>query len=291
MTPLGLAQRSRTSSTAPFGDRSELAELVELAVDAAEKAGALQLSGFGRPMRLWEKAPRDYVTDFDLRSEELIYRHLSRAVGIGFIGEERRHDGHASGLTWVVDPLDGTANFLRGYPSFAVSIALVEDGEPAIGVVHAPLLRSTYVAVREGGAWLGTERLRVAARRPSAAVCAIGIPRSMEERARFGEALARLLPEIDDIRRVSPISLELAYVASGVLDGCFERELGPWDIAAGALLVREGGGIVSDWRGHPQGWWSSGTVLAAATAELHRTLVDSAAGVEQSNGLPVWAGT
>jgi len=274
--PLGLAQASSAWSARSAADLRELLELLDLAVEAAQKAGALQLSGFGRPMRLWEKAPRAYVTDFDLRSEELIYRHLSRAAGIGFIGEER--DGHdANGLTWVVDPLDGTANFLRGYPSFGVSIALVEDGEPLVGVVHAPFLRCTYAAVREGGAWLGSERLRVAARRPSAAVCAIGIPRSMDERACFGKALARLLPRVDDIRRVSPISLELAYVARGVLDGSLERELGPWDIAAGALLVREAGGIVTDWNGHPSGWWSSGEVLAAATPELQRTLLAAAA--------------
>jgi myo-inositol-1(or 4)-monophosphatase len=275
VTPLRLAERATTWSAPPTGDR-ELLELLELAVGAAQKAGALVLAGFGKPMRLWEKAPRDYVTDFDLRSEELIYRHLSQVSGIGFVGEER-DDAHPSRLTWVVDPLDGTANFLRGYPSFAVSIALVDDGEPLVGVVHAPLLSSTFVAVREGGAWLGADRLRVAARRPSAAMCAIGIPREPDERARFGKALARLLPRVDDIRRVSPISLELAYVARGVLDGSMERELGPWDIAAGALLVREAGGVVSDWSGDPRGWWASGEILAAATPELYRTLLAAAA--------------
>jgi myo-inositol-1(or 4)-monophosphatase len=274
--PLRLAELATTWAAPSTDDRRELLELLDLAVGAAQKAGALHLSGFGRPMRLWEKAPRAYVTDFDLRAEELICRHLSQAPGIGFVGEER--DGHdADGLTWVVDPLDGTANFLRGYPSFAVSIALVEDGEPLVGVVHAPFLRSTHVAVRQGGAWLGDDRLRVAVRRPSAAMCAVGIPRSMDERARFGKALARLLPRVDDIRRVSPISLELAYVARGVLDGSLERELGPWDIAAGALLVREAGGIVTDWSDDPRGWWASGEVLAAATPELHRTLLDAAA--------------
>ena len=115
MRPLGLAQASTAWSAARSpGALGELLELLDLAVGAAQKAGTLQLSGFGKPMRLWEKAPRAYVTDFDLRSEELIYRHLSQADGIGFIGEER--DGHdAEGLTWVVDPLDGTANFLRAH--------------------------------------------------------------------------------------------------------------------------------------------------------------------------------
>jgi myo-inositol-1(or 4)-monophosphatase len=278
MKPLELARQTRSPLADRFGESSEL---LELAVEAADKAGKLQLAGFGRPMKLWEKAPRTYVTDFDVRSEELIYRHLSRVPGVGFIGEERdEREGRRGGVTWVVDPLDGTANFLRGYPSFAVSIALVDGGDPRLSVVHVPLSGATYVAVRGQGAWLGTKRLRVAARRRSAAICATGVPRAFDERARYARTLARLLPEIDDIRRVSPVSLDLAYVAGGALDGCFERELGPWDIAGGALLVREAGGTVTDWDGNPRAWWHNGAVLAAATPELHDTLL-MAAGTAQ----------
>jgi myo-inositol-1(or 4)-monophosphatase len=146
-----------------------------------------------------------------------------------------------------------------------VSIGLVVGTSPVVGVVHAPLLGDTYWATAGGGAFRDGERLSVSDRLPAEAVCATGFPfRSKRERLpEYFPVFERALTTFEDLRRAGAASLDLAWTAAGVYDGYFEQALGPWDVAAGALLVREAGGVVTDWQGDPDAWLASGDIVAA----------------------------
>jgi myo-inositol-1(or 4)-monophosphatase len=155
-----------------------------------------------------------------------------------------------------------------------VSVGLVLDGEPIVGVVHAPMLGDTYCAARGGGATRNGEPLSVSAREPHQAIPATGFPFRRKDRveaylAVFGAAFS----VVEDMRRVGAASLDLAWTAAGVFDGFFELALGPWDVAAGALLVREAGGVVTDWVGDPAAWLVTGNILAAPPA-VHARLLE-----------------
>jgi myo-inositol-1(or 4)-monophosphatase len=223
------------------------------------------------------KAPGDYVSDVDLRSEETIREALERdAPGIVFYGEEG--GGIRADLGWVVDPLDGTANFLHGFPVVGVSVALVEGGRPVAGAVHAPMLGDTYTAVRGGGAFRDGHRLRVSDRPAGSAICATGFPFKIKDRLdEYRRVFEGAFLALEDLRRAGAASLDLAWTAAGVFDGFFEIGLGAWDVAAGALLLTEAGGIVTDWAGDDRAWLASGDILAAP-APVHRVLLDLARG-------------
>ena len=193
------------------------------------------------------------------------------------VGEEE--GGDRTALGWLVDPLDGTANFLHRFPVVGVSIALVEDGVPIVAVVDAPLLGSTYTARRGGGAWCDDERLEISDRTVDEAIVATGFPfRKKRERLdEYFPVFERALRTFEDLRRAGAAALDLAWCASGVFDGYFEQALGPWDVAAGALLVREAGGVVTDWKGDDAAWLESGDVVAGPAA-VHEQLLDLIAG-------------
>ncbi|MGH9042926.1 MAG: inositol monophosphatase family protein, partial [Acidimicrobiia bacterium] len=181
-------------------------------------------------------------------------------------------------MTWVVDPLDGTANFLHGFPVVGVSVALVDGGRPVAGVVHAPLLGETYTAAAGAGAWRDGRRLAVAGRGVERAICATGFPFKIKHRLpEYRRVFDGMFLAGEDLRRPGAASLDLAWTAAGVFDGFFELGLGPWDVAAGALLIIEAGGIVTDWAGDPEAWFASGDILAGP-APVHRTLLDLAGG-------------
>jgi myo-inositol-1(or 4)-monophosphatase len=249
-------------------------DLLPAAVDAARAGGEIVAAHFAAvPKELRTKAPGDYVSEVDTTSEDAIRAVLvERAPDIAVWGEER--GGARAALGWLVDPLDGTANFVHRFPVVAVSVALVADGRPVVGVVHAPLLGETYTAVLGRGAWRGDERLAVSKRPPGAAICATGFPfrrKDLLDRylAVFGASLARF----EDLRRPGSAALDLAWVAAGVFDGFFELSLGPWDVAAGGLLIQEAGGLVTDWSGDAMAWLESGDILAGPPAvhgELRR---------------------
>ena len=243
------------------------------AVEAAHLAGQVVRAGFneGR-VAARSKAPGDYVTEVDLAAERVIRDHLRREPnGAAFVGEEC--GGIVDGLCWVVDPLDGTTNFLHGFPSVAVSIALVADGEPLVAVVHAPLWQETFTAVRGGGAFRNGKPSRVSTRPTRQALCSTGFPfKCPDSLPMYLDVLNRVVRTVEDIRRPAGASLDLAWVASGVFDAFFELSLGPWDVAAGALLVREAGGIVTDWAGDHDGWLVTGHVLAASPT-VHANLL------------------
>jgi myo-inositol-1(or 4)-monophosphatase len=168
---------------------------------------------------------------------------------------------------WVIDPVDGTTNFVRGFPVVGVSIALVENGRPVIGAVTAPLLGEAWSAAEGEGAFDREGRRLSVSTHPGAGVVATGFPFRRKERlARYLPVMTRALERFEDLRRAGAASLDLAYVGAGAFDGYFELGLGLWDIAAGALLVREAGGVVTDWAGDPEAVFVSGDILAGTPA-------------------------
>jgi myo-inositol-1(or 4)-monophosphatase len=227
-----------------------------------------------------KSGPGDYVTDVDRGSERAVVDSLAAAApDIPVVGEEE--GGRSGDRYWVVDPLDGTTNFLHRFPVVGVSVALVEAGRPVVGVVHAPFLGQTYTATRGGGAFVahGPDRtpsgpLRVSRRDPAHAVVATGFPfRHKDLIPRYGRMLLRGLERFEDLRRPGAASLDLAWVAAGVFDGFFELRLSAWDVAAGALLIEEAGGVATDWTGGPD--YLSGNILAGPR-QVHEALLELA---------------
>jgi myo-inositol-1(or 4)-monophosphatase len=194
-------------------------------------------------------------------------------------GEEE--GGERGELGWLVDPLDGTANFLHGFPVVGVSVALVDGGQPVVGVVHAPLLGDTYTARLGGGAWHNGRPMRVSTRPPVQSILATGTPfRAKRTRLReYLQVFEGALRTFEDLRRAGAASLDLAWTALGAFDGYFEAALGPWDVAAGALLVREAGGVVTDWRGDPAAWLASGDIVAGPPV-VHDAMLGVIAGAD-----------
>ena len=251
----------------------DLDALLRVALDAARVGGAVVAEHFGAAREVREKAPGDWVSAADLRSELAVREALERAApDIPVVGEEG--GGERAALGWLVDPLDGTANFLHGLEAVGVSIALVEDDVPIVGVVHAPLLGRTYSARLGGGAFRDDQPVRVSTRPPAQAICATGFPfRHKHLVEPYLAVFAAALRALEDLRRVGGASLDLSWTAEGVFDGYFELALGPWDVAAGGLLVREAGGIVTDWAGDDRAWIRSGNIVAAPPA-VHAFLLD-----------------
>ena len=255
-----------------------------VACEAAEEAGA-RLAEWAGSVRAALKGPRDLVTEADLEAQRLIRDRLLGAFpSHDFLGEEGEKDGSRAagkrargegGPTWVVDPLDGTTNYVHGLPYYAVAIAWVERGVVRLGVIHEPATGATYWAVRGQGAWRGNERLRVSdCRDPEGALVAVSLPARV---ARNSPAIDRLLHLIDRtraIRRLGSAALNLAYLAGGRLDGYWSDHGMPWDVAAGCLLVREAGGVVLDAHGNPFDVAQPG-ILAASTPGLARRLLDA----------------
>jgi myo-inositol-1(or 4)-monophosphatase len=221
------------------------------------------------------KGPGDYVSQADRKAEDIIFAELSRArPGYGFLMEERGAvGGDDDQHRWIVDPLDGTTNFLHGIPVFSVSIALERQGQIVAGVVYNPAMDELYTAERGGGAFLNDRRLRVAARaRLSDAVIGCGVPHlGRGHHGNFLIELRNVMAEVSGIRRLGSAALDLAYVAAGRMDGFWETGLSAWDIAAGILLIREAGGFVSD-SGGGQTMLETGAVVAGNEA-IHRALL------------------
>jgi len=248
----------------------DLDALLVAADKAARAGGEIVRANFGAPPEVREKAPGDWVTAADTASEDAVRAVLVRETGLPVFGEEA--GGVRADVGWLVDPLDGTANFVHGFDAVGVSVGLVADGEPVVGVVHAPLLSRTYAARKGGGAFRDERRIHVSQRTPEQAIVATGFPfRRKELLPRYEPALDAALHRFEDLRRVGGASLDLCWTAEGVFDGYFELRLGPWDVAAGALIVREAGGIVTDWSGDGAAWLDSGDILAGPPA-VHAVL-------------------
>ncbi|UZN05036.1 inositol monophosphatase family protein [Cellulomonas sp. S1-8] len=237
--------------------------LVAVAQEVARAAGSLVRDG--RPADLGVAATKssavDVVTAMDLASEELVRAMLARLrPDDGILGEEGGHEPGTSGVTWVVDPIDGTVNYLYGLPAYAVSVAAVV-GEPTpatwtvlAGCVHAPETGETWTAGRGRGATLDGRRLTLADA-PALDRCLLGTGFGYvaERRRSQARVLAVLLPQVRDVRRIGAAAIDLCQVATGRLDLYYERGLQPWDLAAAALVVTEAGGVVRGLRGLPAG--------------------------------------
>jgi myo-inositol-1(or 4)-monophosphatase len=226
--------------------------LLNVMVKAALRAGRNLKRDLGEieHLQVSLKGPADFVSRADKRAEETLYDELTKGrPGYGFIGEEGgTREGTDKANVWIVDPLDGTTNFLHGIPHFAVSIALQREGALVAGLVYNPANDDLFVAEKGKGAFLNDQRLRVAARKKlNEAVIACGLPHI--GRGDFDVAaqeLRTLMPQVAGLRRAGAASLDLAWVAAGRYDGYWERNLSSWDMAAGMVLVREAGGFVSD---------------------------------------------
>jgi myo-inositol-1(or 4)-monophosphatase len=227
------------------------------------------------------KGPANFASSADHRSEETLYRELSRArPGYGFLMEERGVvEGPDKTHRWIVDPLDGTTNFLHGVPLFSIAIALERDGEIVAGLTYNPVHDELYTAEKGQGAFLNNRRLRVAARKSLAdGLITTGIPHRGRAhlQGRFLADCKRLMAEAAGIRRTGSAAIDLAWVAAGRFDGYIEHGLSPWDMAAGILLVREAGGLVTDTKGG-KGMLEAGGIVAGNT-HIHRAMLDLLAG-------------
>ena len=234
---------------------------VNVMIKAARAGGNVLVRHMNKldALNIVEKERMDYASEVDGLAEAEIVKELRRAnpeyAVLGEEGGAQKGRGGPSRYTWVIDPLDGTSNYLHGWPHWCVSIALVENGEPIHGVVFDPLRNELFTASRGSGAALNERRIRVSERKDlTGAMLITGFP--PRERARAGaqlECTRELLRDAEDIRRTGSAALDLAYVACGRADAYFEAGLQPWDIAAGVLLVREAGGRVADFRGSAPG--------------------------------------
>jgi myo-inositol-1(or 4)-monophosphatase len=232
----------------------QFSPLLTVMVAAVRKAGRQLARDFGEVenLQVSKKGPGDFVSAADHKAEQTIYEELSKArPGYGFLMEERGAvEGTDRTHRWIVDPLDGTTNFLHGFAHFSISVALEREGELVAGVVYDVAKNEMFTAEKGRGAFLNDRRLRVASRTKLAdALVATGIAaksRAGAGKAKFQDELDRMVAATGDVRRLGSAALDLAYVAAGRFDAYWERHLSPWDVAAGAVLVREAGGIARE---------------------------------------------
>ncbi len=246
--------------------------------EAARKAARALRRDFGEveQLQVSNKGPSDFVSAADIKAEKTLRAELQKArPRFGFLMEETGEIAGEDGKhRWIIDPIDGTTNFLHGIPHFAISIGLEMEGEIIAGVVYNPIVEEMFYAEKGQGAFLNDHRLRVSARtKMTEAVIATGIPfHGRPGHEPFLKQLGRVMNEVAGVRRMGTASLDLAYVAAGRCEGFWETGLQPWDIAAGILLVREAGGFVTDFKGG-QDVLHGGNVVAA-NPKLHKQLLD-----------------
>jgi myo-inositol-1(or 4)-monophosphatase len=249
---------------------------LEVALDAAARAAGLLERRAGAD-HVREKGRADLVTAVDEAAERAIQARIARSFpDDAFVAEEFAAEISARGRRWIVDPLDGTVNYVHGHPFACVSIALVDDTGPRVAVVHAPFLGEIYHAVRGGGAFLNGDPIRVSGVSSAASsLIATGFP--FKSGKGDAEPYFRLVAEVvlatHGVRRAGAAALDLAYVAAGRVDAFFEIGLSPWDVAAGILLVEEAGGRVSGWMGDVAPPLESGRMLASNGA-IHEWLAE-----------------
>ena len=235
---------------------------------AVRKAGRPLIRDFGEleHLQISMKGPADFVTSADVRTESLLIEELTRVrPGYGFLAEESGAiEGKDKSHRFIIDPIDGTTNFMHGVPHFAISVGLEREGQLVAGVIYNPVTDDLFVAEKNHGAYLNNKRLRVAGRKElSGCLLATGFP--FMGRPGHEQALAELtlmMNQTAGIRRFGTASLDLAYVAAGRFDGFWERGIQAWDMAAGILLVREAGGMIADLDGG-QDMLTKGTILVA----------------------------
>ncbi len=267
-------------------------EMERVAREAALEAGELirRHAGKRSSISVSLKGPSDFVTQVDRACEELIVGAIrNRYPDHHILAEESTNDGIGDGITWIIDPLDGTTNFIHGFPFVAVSVAVCDREGPIVGIVVDPLREELFSAVRGSGAALNGQPIQVrASATVEDALIATGFPfRTRKIIDPYLASLRHIFEKVSGIRRAGAAALDLAYVAAGRVDGFWEPGLAPWDVAAGALLVQEAGGTVSDFWGEAN-HVSNGHVVAG-TPWVHRFLLEQvrvhlAHAVETSGG-------
>jgi myo-inositol-1(or 4)-monophosphatase len=280
------APRPRSGGVERPAAAPDPAELLRLAAAAAAAAGRLLAGQHEAPRVVSTKSsPTDVVTEMDRAAERLIREWiLAERPGDAFLGEEGGQTGGGALVRWIVDPLDGTVNYLYGLPDWAVSIACEVAGSVVAGVVEVPARRRRFTAVTGGGAWWSGDDGQARPLRCNPAVpldralIATGFGYERNRRQVQGQVVAALLPRVRDIRRNGAAAVDLCLVAGGQVDGYYERGVQAWDIAAGTLIATEAGATVGGLAGRPPGPDMTVAAPPGLFAELHDLLVDLAAG-------------
>lgn len=249
-------------------------------IAAARKAGRKLARDFGEvgELQVSKKGPADFVSAADLKAEETLVEELSKArPGYSFLAEERGLvEGTDKTHTWIIDPLDGTTNFLHGLPHFAINIALEREGVVVAGVTYNPATNELFWTEKGKGAFLNDKRLRVAARRQLVdSILATGIPFAGKPgHGQFLKELHQMTQRVAGIRRWGSAALDMAFVAAGRYDGYWERSLKPWDLGAGALMVLEAGGAISTADGEPFTLEGRSLSVCTGNLEIHPLMLE-----------------
>ena len=252
----------------------DLKKICKATVEAAHDGGAVLMKHFRKKLRISEKPGAGLVTNADIESQEKIVKLLKRKFpDYGFLTEEADPVLSENPGRWIIDPLDGTTNYVHGYPMFCVSIAAEWEGKVSVGVIYHPVLNETYIAIRKQGAFLNKKKIHVSqTKRLDSALLTTGFTYRKEEYFQTEIAAFTNMSKISRaIRRPGSAALDLAYTACGVFDGFWEQKLSPWDVAAGYLLVTEAGGKVTDLKGNPFKVESS--QILASNSKLHTSLL------------------
>ena len=249
--------------------------LLNIAIQAARSASRIILRSIDRldTVSVTEKSRNDFVTDVDKRAEqEIIYVIKSAYPEHSFLAEESGAQ-RGSGFCWVIDPLDGTTNFIHGFPQWAISIAVKNADQLEVGVIYDPLRDELFTATRGAGAQLNNRKIRVSkVEKFEKALLGTGFPfKEMQNVEQYLKGFANILPKVSGIRRAGSAALDLAYVACGRFDGFWETGLSEWDIAAGALIIKEAGGMISDYQGEAN-FLGNGEVVAG-NPKIHKELL------------------
>lgn len=252
----------------------DLSFLAQAAVAAVKEGGNIILEAWHKPRKITMKGKIDLVTETDFAVQAFLKEKLNHILPeASFVGEEGdKQSGEAARFSWIVDPVDGTTNFVHKIPFVATSVALCDNGRPCLGIVNAPLCGECFHAVRGGGAFCDDRPIKVSAiDKLVGAVIGTGFPYDINPGLKTILArLAAVLPATQGLRRLGAAALDLSYVACGRLDGFYEAELKPWDMAAGWLIVEEAGGAVTSIDGEPA---CLGAPLVATNGKIHNDLL------------------
>ena len=258
-------------------NKKELESVRKTSLEAAETAGKLLMRFFRKQLEVREKARSSLVTQADVNSEAIIKKILQKKFpSFSFLGEESGHEGSTATdhPTWHVDPLDGTTNFVHGFPMFCVSIGLAIGNKPVVGVIHIPALGETFHGAHELGARWNRKPMRVSQRKKlSDCLLTTGFA-YLQDASKLDPEIHRFRAahlEARAVRRPGAAAIDLAYVASGVFDAFWERNLSTWDVCAGALLVKEAGGKVTDYSGGPLELY--GKEILASNPHIHQNMI------------------